>query len=731
MYSTKNIEKILLAELSRWQYNQWMSDSLEQTDTTLRDTVKVYKNAAFQQIFGKERRVFIPIEVDLTEEDKKSLQQATLSEIPEQLLKNIKNSYYIVYFIYFLLINNNINSPYDITGNVLDMMHKYDTFEYIIMYMNGTIINPETNKPEKFGKFVQKLISLFNKSDLPEEIESNANIKKFLNKLYQFISLVNNKKSKETLRPQNVIETLQFILKNFSERKDWFPKEYLSAFDNTPDQYYAVISRDPQDIGAMSTGQGWSSCQDLDKKMTKGKSTESVQYNEHNWHTLYDVSKGTCVAYLVSAKKWKQSEKDFTKARSDWFKQNKDKSAKEKMYFKNAPIKGATARIAIKPFYGIDKDNQCQLYLSIGTNPKVYGSTTLEKYFVETVNNYLISKQNNTEGQFVIPRELYNESIGNHNIVEVKSGKIIGTSGYNTMLRTKPEKPLGKRLKSYLDKLGDNAWETYLRLDNAKIMPYYLIGEDKDTAIIHNNDISNIDINMKNFYILYSDVVNCNINAKYIGMNQLYETANLDDAVIEYTEYLDTDGKNAYIDGQKLKEFIDMLENTQMKRTTSIRMCDIYCRKMDIDFEKSPILVYSCNFHNTVLRCPSAIMGNIRECVFDNVKINYTENIKNSDKPTNNTYYVCTIEIFDMENKQIQFNGDKFDDGCTFHIRSDKLDISNIVFNNCTINDKVYNGTLADNEIQAQFDINIDSNNYFDSIDSVNSVDLDNLEFFY
>ena len=147
MYSTKNIEKILLAVLSRWQYNQWMSDSLEQTDTTLRDTVKVYKNAAFQQIFGKERRVFIPIEVDLTEEDKKSLQQATLSEIPEQLLKNIKNSYYIVYFIYFLLINNNINSPYDITGNVLDMIHKYDTFEYIIMYMNGTIINPETNKP--------------------------------------------------------------------------------------------------------------------------------------------------------------------------------------------------------------------------------------------------------------------------------------------------------------------------------------------------------------------------------------------------------------------------------------------------------------------------------------------------------------------------------------------------------------------------------------------------------
>ena len=40
--------------------------------------------------------------------------------------------------------------------------------------------------------------------------------------------------------------------------------------------------------------------------MTKGKATESIQYNDYNWHTLYDVSKGTCVAYLVSAKKWKQ-----------------------------------------------------------------------------------------------------------------------------------------------------------------------------------------------------------------------------------------------------------------------------------------------------------------------------------------------------------------------------------------------------------------------------------------
>ena len=710
MYSTKNIEKILLAELSRWQYNQWMSDSLEQTDTTLRDTVKVYKNAAFQQIFGKERRIFLPIEIKISNEERFELQKSSFNSFPAYITERVIESYRIVYFAYFISISNidrltDIKYLKQILDNVDDMFNIYhDEIEYISEYINGIIINPKTNKPEKFGKFIKKIIDLFIKNNIWSKIQSNRNITYIFEQDYGILKINEN-----DTKPQNVLEALQKILKTFNERKDWFPQDYLAIFDNTPDQYYAVISRDPQDVGAMSTGQGWSSCQDLDKKMTKGKATESIQYNDYNWHTLYDVSKGTCVAYLVSAKKWKQSEKDFAQSRADWFEQNKDKSAKDKIYFKNAPIKGATARIAIKPFYGIDKDNQGQLYLSIGINPKVYGSTALQQYFIEIVNNYLISKQNNTEGQFVIPRELYNEGIGNHNIIEVKNGKIVDISGYDNMLRTKPEKPLGKRLKSYLDKLGDNAWETYLRLNNTKIMPYYLIGEDKDTGIIHNNDISNADINMKNFFVLYSDVAGCNINVDYISMNEFYNFT-LDEAITEYIEYLDTDGKNDYIDGQKIKEFANMLENTQVKRLTSIRMCDIYCKEMDIDFEKSPILVYSCNFHNTVLRCPSAIMGNIRECVFDNVKINYTKNIKNSDKPTNNTYYVCTIGIFDMENKQIQFNDDKFDDGCTFHIWSDKFDISNIVFNNCTINDKVYNGTLADNEIQAQFGINIDSN---------------------
>ena len=267
MYSTKNIEKILLAELSRWQYNQWMSDSLEQTDTTLRDTVKVYKNAAFQQIFGKERRIFLPIEIKISNEERFELQKSSFNSFPAYITERIIESYRIVYFAYFISISNidrltDIKYLKQILDNVDDMFNIYhDEIEYISEYINGIIINPKTNKPEKFGKFIKKIIDLFIKNNIWSKIQSNRNITYIFEQDYGILKINEN-----DTKPQNVLEALQKILKTFNERKDWFPQDYLATFDTTPNKYYAVISRDPQDVGAMSTGQGWSSCQDLDKK---------------------------------------------------------------------------------------------------------------------------------------------------------------------------------------------------------------------------------------------------------------------------------------------------------------------------------------------------------------------------------------------------------------------------------------------------------------------------------
>ena len=59
MYSTKQLEKILLAELTRTQYNTWFSDSLDQSEISLRDLVKFRQNDTFRKVFGNQRRIFI------------------------------------------------------------------------------------------------------------------------------------------------------------------------------------------------------------------------------------------------------------------------------------------------------------------------------------------------------------------------------------------------------------------------------------------------------------------------------------------------------------------------------------------------------------------------------------------------------------------------------------------------------------------------------------------------
>ena len=93
MYSTKNIENILLAELSRNQYNRWMSDSLEHSKSTLKNIVNLYKTPTFQSIFNGKRRIFIPLELEkITEEEKHSIQiNYYYDKMPYQIREIISN----------------------------------------------------------------------------------------------------------------------------------------------------------------------------------------------------------------------------------------------------------------------------------------------------------------------------------------------------------------------------------------------------------------------------------------------------------------------------------------------------------------------------------------------------------------------------------------------------------------------------------------------------------------
>lgn len=419
MHSRKTIENIyvILAELTHSQYSKWLSDSLEQSEMTMRDLVKFRQNDTFKKIFGNQRRIFIPFEVKKDAEESSELKNNAVSKIRQDPLNAFPNINYTwpkvmqdvkkIYRIYFDLENQGDG----VEQSIAYRLDRYDNdlqkqiLEYIDMYVNGYIINIHNGKKEKFGKFVQKMIDMLNKQNVQL---SDSKIEEYTNSLAE-------------------------ILKRFNERNDWLNQDVVATFSDKPQKWYAVISNDPQDVGAMSTGQGWTSCQNLDKH-----GTGSIVYTDYNWHTLYDVPKGTCVAYLLSPIKWRQSQKDFINNRTKWQEENSNK-----IYFKNAPIKGASARIAIKPFYGIDNNNKGRLYLSIGDNPKIYGTTPIEKYFVQIVNDFLIDKQVDISGKFVIPSELYNEGLGDNgssiaNIVIVNNGTITGLEGKNRMLGKRP-----------------------------------------------------------------------------------------------------------------------------------------------------------------------------------------------------------------------------------------------------------------------------------------------------
>ena len=683
MYSTKNIENILLAELSRNQYNRWMSDSLEHSKSTLKNIVNLYKTPTFQSIFNGKRRIFIPLELEkITEEEKHSIQiNYYYDKMPYQIREIISNYIKFVYIIYFLLTSEKVD---DVIYDADDMV----TADSVLKFINGTIINPKTNKPEKFAKFVQKLIDLSIKNNILEKIESNANLARSID-FYQDEIKIKGKS------PQNVFEALQMIINQFNGRKDWIPQKVLSVFNEVTDKYYAVISCDPQDVGAMSTGQGWTSCQDLDKK---GKG--NIVYNKWNWHTLYDVPKGTCVAYLLSEQKWKQSEKDFTKARADWFEQNKDKSAKEKMYFKNAPIKGATARIAIKPFYGIEDKNKGQIYLSIGDNPIVYGTTSIEKYFVAAVNEYLITKQSFLNGEFKIPRELYNEGLGNDshfsdkNIIIVKNGKIAGTSGYNDMMRYETAIDINK-----------------LDIDTQSAV-YTMIFENIDaynnaTAIyncdIYSNEYQN---NLKTICIAEvaeSKISNCNQIDIY-GTNKEYDIENqLDDTIeagVFFTQenisHLTSTNDLPDLDVNNLIDWLEYevrntddsyatrqgtsIESTKFENINKIILHDSYIDFQSCAFKNCNIILLSDN--------DKIISSQFNWCKFENCTITtdfhdyseYTYSMDGHNTYTNVTFNISSDEIY-------YFYKDKFIN-CKF--KNPKI-LSKVIFDQCNVNNEPHN----------------------------------------
>lgn len=147
-------------------------------------------------------------------------------------------------------------------------------------------------------------------------------------------------------------------IKDEKERKLFLGMWEHSAYRKGPkfDNVQIVISRNPCEIGAMSTNVGWKSCMNL-------------YTGSYNKHTRDDVREGTLVAYLVDVK---------------------DKNI-------DYPI----GRILLKPY----KDKEGKIALNPGT--RTYGYFP-EKYLKE-LNKWLDKQQKGVKGEFHRNPKLYDD----------------------------------------------------------------------------------------------------------------------------------------------------------------------------------------------------------------------------------------------------------------------------------------------------------------------------------
>lgn len=139
----------------------------------------------------------------------------------------------------------------------------------------------------------------------------------------------------------------------------------------------------------MSTGQDWTSCQDLAPQRDG-----DVHFDELNWHVKYDLTLGTCVVYVIDKKNIILSVKQ------------------EDPFIPYYSLMHPAARFLIKPFYNEDGS---QIYLTCGKVPAVYGRKGLCKKITEDVYEMLCKAQANISGTFYLPREVYHDPLFDEN----------------------------------------------------------------------------------------------------------------------------------------------------------------------------------------------------------------------------------------------------------------------------------------------------------------------------
>ena len=439
----------------------------------------------------------------------------------------------------------------------------------------------------------------------------------------------------------------------------------------------------------MSTGQGWTSCQNLDHAGIKTR----IDYTDLNWHVKYDISLGTCVAYLIKESAIKRSmEKQNVPTKYDKRFKGKNFIPKTSLF----PLLSPTARIAIKPFYGYNTSNEGQVYLSIGylpdmengRNTVLYGDTKYGEIFFDTVKSYLEERQADISGDFKIPDELYNESLGYHNVAVVKNGKIIDTFGDNMTMNEEPI-ILTERVKNKTLKLFDDfvKSENGLRQYGIVLGGSDITGEYKYT---YSNKLVFNNINL----------IDCTIKGN-IGLDEIY---------FDIPTYIGNWIKNAFERKYFNNVYVQSFEN-------EIKTKIIEFAKQNIANNNNPILVENSTVENmSLIKISSQVTlnGNTFNRIsnltfmpynckqttnnyFDVAKIElWLGKLTDKEFTTKNTYVSCKIKlnrpvVTELKSADlIYFVGDTFEDDCK--MSGNTMDLKKIRFIDCTFNGEKIDG---------------------------------------
>ena len=637
MFKRTKRRKSILSELTRKQYDLLMSDMSDYGIANPFEIRKLRNSKTYKKIFGNKQRIWM----------------LPFNAVPDDVADSISGDYIdgISASMYNQIIDD-MNTIFDVYSSVFNkpgVKTKIESMSpnaVVFAYIKGYVILGVMNLV-RIGSSIQKTI------DKSRKINPNDT---------------------------TTIDKLNTILKRFNSRDTTIPEKIYNYAKNLPDnalygdikknseKEYVCISRYPADVAAMSTGQGWTSCQDLDSDKTK----TDITYDRFNWHVKYDIPLGTCVAYLITEnniEKSKNSQNVPTKY-DERFK-GTENIPKTSLF----PLISPRARIAIKPYYGIDENNKNEIFLSVGTEPAVYGNSTSADVLYTTVDKFLTEKQKDISGNFVIPGELYNEAIDG-NVVTVKNGIIVNTTLLN----------IRQAIERDPSSLKDDS-VVYQLLDNI-LKRYSVFGDINNKTFTANNiPVSFVYSRLK--HCIFNDIKS-KIYVTYIipkNMPNIISSALRDMSNEELSEY-GYDGnveKLRRLAKNEINKYIDRRISTANKEMVSFVDCK-FNNCTDIDLNDA-ITLNGCSFAGSIIQVRANVL-NITSCDF------YRSAISISATPISDSEFDgCSIIINYRIGEHVTFKNCEFKN--TKVVNPFETEVE---FVDCVIDGKKFQGNHSDTE---------------------------------